>query len=106
MCQKNASVATNIDSNIQAFLSNRQSSWFIGSEPEGVEYYIIRPEDSSGWNLPWRKTLAKIQAGKDYKLLYEGDRLFIYMNINPKPIPHPENTKIWNLLNVFKECDK
>lgn len=89
-----ASVAYRIDAGIQAYITNRQKSWYLGLHPEGVEYYFIQTKEVVYIDVnlpPWQEYLTKVEGDKNNKLLYKDDRLVIYKNLNPQPIPRLES---------------
>ena len=85
-----ASIAFRIDDGLEAFLGNRQKVWRMGTEPEGVEYYIVQvePIEEISDHYPlWQESFRKIERDNHVKLLYKDKTIVIYKNLNPKKIP-------------------
>lgn len=98
---RNASVAYRIDAALQAFITNRQSAWYLGFHPEGVEYFFIQTREVEYVDPhlpPWKEHLAKVEADKRNELLYSDEGLVIYKNLEPKPIPRLESALGWDIL--------
>ena len=96
-----ASIAYRIDDGLEAFLVNRQKVWRIGTQPEGVEYYIVQikaiDEISDNYSS-WQEWLKKIEHDDKLKLLYKNEFVSIYKNARPVEIPRREGVLGWNVL--------
>jgi uncharacterized membrane protein len=96
-----ASIAYRIDDGLDAFLANRQKTWRIGTQPEGVEYYIVQiePIDEISDNYSsWQDCLKEIEHGNNMRLLYKDKIIVIYKNLSPKKIPRLESVLGWDIL--------
>ncbi len=100
---EDASIAWRSSPEIQALLTNRQHSWWIGKSPIGVKYYtFIGQADSKKEAIQWVSLIAKFKVNKNIKIIYSGNpgkRLLIMENINPEPIPRNESLLGWTFLS-------
>lgn len=101
---KDASLAFAIQQDLEAFMTNRQNAWRIGLNPDGVEYYVIETTCRNRTKL-WKKQFEKLKADNNVKLLYQYRMLYIFQNLNPKPIPRLESVLGWDVLKFWRKCE-
>lgn len=96
----NAQLAFRAEGNYDALLTNRQHSWHIGREPDGVRYYAF-----VGNMTKWagsEQLIEKMRQGNSFKLVYENSSvpvpMVVFENLNARPIPRDENLLGWGVL--------
>ncbi|GEM_PF-2611424 len=97
-----ASIAFRVDAGLEAFLTNRQKAWLLGSHPEGVEYYIVQTKainEIRDIDYPsWQESLEKVAHDNNMNILYENEDIIIYRNMKPVKIPRLENVLGWDII--------
>jgi hypothetical protein len=97
-----AQLAFRAEGNFDAPLVNRQHSWHIGREPEGVKYYAFV---GNMYIAGSEQLIEKMKRDERFKLLYEDASIpmFIFENLSAHPIPRDENLLGWGvLLGAFR----
>jgi len=98
---KDASIAYRVDSGLEAFLTNRQNAWPLGYNPQEVEYFIIQTVQVSSItkDFPnWEEILGKITHDRNFKIVFQDDKLIIIQNLKPQAIPRPIHALGWDIL--------
>lgn len=102
---KDASIAWRAGPEVQAFMANRQHSWWMGREPKEVKYYVFLGDPQNGREyLAWESLIAILSQHNNFKLLFNeiaGKRLTIYENLDAKAIPRNEKILGWGILGGF-----
>ncbi|MBF0403974.1 MAG: hypothetical protein HQL00_08415 [Nitrospirae bacterium] len=109
-----ASVACYVNSDIRAFLANRQSVWFFPNYPPGVEYFVIEgpkapisPENMNNFRIAYNLFIDR----ENYQILYYSlDKTSVIIkNLHPSPIPRNEAILGWKILTntlLMKGCNR
>lgn len=97
-----ASIAWRASPEVQAILTNRQHSWSIGREPEGVSYYVfLGNAQTTREAQEWDALIEKFRQQPNLKLAYEevaGQRLIVFKNQDAHAIRRNENHLGWTVL--------
>lgn len=104
-----ASIAFRVDAGLEAFLANRQKVWRLGSNPDGVEYYIVQTKaiNEIADNYPsWQESVEKIEHNVNIRLLYKDEAIVIYKDTKPVKIPRLESVLGWKVLFKSPSPDK
>lgn len=97
-----ASIAWRAGPEVQAYLTNRQHSWYMGREPDGVRYYVfLGTALNVAEEREWKGLIFSLRQRQDMKVMYdsqEGKRLIVFENLYEHPIPRNEDLVGWSIL--------
>jgi hypothetical protein len=102
---KSESMAWRSSMEVQAFLANRQNSWYAGRAPKEVKYYVFIGEPSTDLEREeWSLLIQTLEKDKNIRLIAHenpGMSLIVYENLESRPVYRDERIIGWGVLSAF-----
>ena len=99
-----ASVAFGVDAELEAYMVNRYHNiWRLGSEPSGVDYYVVQHSSA----VPWAEKVELLGSKPELTRVYNDNTMDIFRNSRSALPPRPPHVLEWDVVwrgLTFQQC--